>query len=226
MTFSGERVLLRLTATLVSVAALLLAVACTSPATSVPPAPTAAIVDPTAVPVTPTPVPPPPTAVPTAIVEPTPVPAPPTPGADPDTAVSHPNPGPASDGNMDDTVASSDPVPPSESPRPVPADMDQVPAPIESVEIHIAESYPPQYFAEVVSGLPNACVEFHSYEESRSGNEIRIAVYNLRPKPSQQIACAEIFQTHRVNIPLGTDFQSGETYTLKVNETTETFTAQ
>ena len=155
-----------------------------------------------------------------------PAPAPPTP-----TPVIDPTPIPVTstlmpDGDADDTVDSSGPGPMPEPTRPVPADMNKVMAPIESVEIHIAESYPPQYFVEVVSGLPNACAEFHSYEESRSGNDILVAIYNLEPKPSQQIACAEIYQTHRVNIPLGTDFQSGETYTVKVNETTETFVAQ
>ena len=161
---------------------------------------------------------------PTALIDPTPVPVTPTPAAD--AAVANPNPGPTPATDADDTVSSSDPVPTPEPPRPVPADMDKVVAPIESVEIHIAESFPPQYFVEVVSGLPNGCVEFHSYEESRSGNDILVAVYNLEPKPSQQIACAEIYRTHRFSIPLGTDFQSSETYTVKVNETTEAFVAE
>ena len=126
----------------------------------------------------------------------------------------------------DKTVSSSDPSPTPEPTRIVPADMVKVPAPIESVEIIIAESYPPQYFVHVVSGLPNGCVEFYGYEESRSGNAVTITVTNLEPAPSEPVACAAIYLTHETSVPLGTDFRPGETYTVKVNEAVETFVAQ
>ena len=133
---------------------------------------------------------------------------------------------PPAGGDKDDAVSSDDPLPTPEPTREVPDDMVQVPAPIDSVDIHVAESWPPQYFVEVVSGLPNACAEFHGYEESRSENSIVITVTNLAPAPSQQVACAEIYRTHRTSIPLGSDFRSGETYTVQVNDTTNTFVAQ
>ena len=127
---------------------------------------------------------------------------------------------------QDKTVSGSDPSPTPEPTSIVPSDMVEVPAPIESVEIIIAESYPPQYFVHVVSGLPNGCVEFYGYEESRSGNAVTITVTNLEPAPSEPIACAAIYLTHETSVPLGTDFQPGETYTVKVNEAVETFVAQ
>ena len=147
--------------------------------------------------------------------------------ADPNETVSSANPNETvSSTDADETVSSADPVPTPEPPRETPPDMEEVPAPLESVEIHIAESWPPQYFVEVISGLPNGCAEFNGYEESRAGNTIVISVNNLMPAPSQQVACTEEYRTHRISIPLGEDFQSGETYTVQVNDVSETFVAQ
>ena len=110
--------------------------------------------------------------------------------------------------------------------RPIPAGMVKVLAPIESVAINVAESYPPQYFVHVVSGLPSGCVEFYGYEETRSGNTITITVFNLEPAPSEMIACAAIYLTHEFGVPLGTDFEPGETYTVTVNDVVKTFVAE
>ena len=137
-----------------------------------------------------------------------------------------PEPTTATATDNDKTVSSSDPQPTPEPTRVVPADMVKVPAPIESVDIIVAESFPPQYFVHVVSGLPNGCVEFYGYEESRSGNAITITVTNLEPAPSEPVACTAIYLTHEFSVPLGTDFQPGETYTVKVNDVIETFVAQ
>ena len=101
----------------------------------------------------------------------------------------------------------------------------QVPAPIESVEVLIMESFPPQYSVVVVSGLPNACVSFAGYRLERSGDVIRIEMINWRPA-DPEIACAEIYRTVETTIRLGTDFESGKTYTVVVNDVTETFVAQ
>jgi uncharacterized membrane protein YagU involved in acid resistance len=67
-------------------------------------------------------------------------------------------------------------------------------APIDEVEINIAESFPPQYFLRVVSGLPNSCAEFDSYTESRDGDTIQVEVFNLVPA-DDSTACAEIYRT-------------------------------
>ena len=102
----------------------------------------------------------------------------------------------------------------------------EVMAPIYSVKINIAESFPPQYFVKVDSGLPAGCSEFYHQDESRSGNTVTITITNLSPAPVQQMPCAAVHGTHDFVIPLGTEFQSGETYTVHVNDTTETFEAQ
>ena len=96
-------------------------------------------------------------------------------------------------------------------------------APINSVEITIAESFPPQYFVGVTSGLPNGCVEFDRYEVTRDGDTIRIAVINLEPVG---MACTDEYGTVEHNIPLGSEFEPGRTDTVLFNDVTETFTAQ
>lgn len=156
------------------------------------------------------------TPIPTATATPTATPPP--------IATSVPS--PTATMNPDDTVTSADPQPDPEPTRTVPADMIKTLAVIESVSIRVAESYPPQYFVDVAVGLPNACVEFYGYEEDRDGTTITVTVYNLEPSPSSQVACAEVYTTHEFVVALGTDFQSGETYTLNVNQTVTTFVAQ
>ena len=155
------------------------------------------------------------TSEPSVTSEPT---AAPPPTARPDDAVSN---------AAGDTVSSSDPTRPPEPTAVVPEGMAKVAAPIESVEIIVAESFPPQYFVHVVSGLPNGCVEFYGYEETRDGNAITITVANLEPAPTNNtLACAAIYLTHETSVALGTDFESGETYTVKVNDIVETIVAQ
>ena len=127
----------------------------------------------------------------------------------------------------DDTVSSADPTMPPEPTPIISEGMVKVPAPIESVDIAVAESHPPQYFAHIVSGLPNGCVEFYGYEETRSGDTINITVTNLEPGPSSPaMACAAIYLTQETSVALGKDFESGKEYTVKVNEFVESFVAQ
>lgn len=102
--------------------------------------------------------------------------------------------------------------------------MVEVAAPIEAVVINIAESFPPQYFVGVTSGLPNACHEYGDYAVDVDGETVRITVTNL--KPAEAIACAEIYRTVETNIALGSEFKGGTTYTVNVNGVTETFVGQ
>ncbi len=95
-------------------------------------------------------------------------------------------------------------------------DLVQVTAPIESVEVLIMESFPLQYSVIVVSGLPNACVSYGGYRLERDGNTIRVEMVNWKPS-DLQIACAEIYRTVETMIPLGSEFESGKTYTVDVN---------
>ena len=96
----------------------------------------------------------------------------------------------------------------------------QVPAPIESVDLIIMESFPPQYSLEVVSGLPNSCVSYGGYTMTRDGDTIRVEVTNLEPANLSAMLCAEIYRTVQTVIPLGSDFEPDTSYTVDVNGTT------
>jgi hypothetical protein len=87
----------------------------------------------------------------------------------------------------------------------------------------VAESFPPQYFLLVESGLPNACIKFDRYEVTRDGDTIEVAIIN---RERADIECVEEYETVENNIPLGNDFESGTTYTVLVNNVTETFVTQ
>jgi hypothetical protein len=105
-------------------------------------------------------------------------------------------------------------------------DLVSAPAPIERVEINVAESFPPQYFVDIVSGLPNGCARFDSIETNRSGDTIRIVVLNRVPGPGSIVACTMIYGTVQHHVALSTDFEPGRTYTVVVNDVLETFQAQ
>ena len=100
-----------------------------------------------------------------------------------------------------------------------------VPAPIESVEVLVLESFPPQYNLEVVSALRNGCVSFDGYRVSRNGTTFHVEIMNREPT-DPKVMCAQVYSTVSTFIALGSDFEAGETYTVAVNDVTETFVAQ
>ena len=110
-------------------------------------------------------------------------------------------------------------------PRTYDAALVQVPAPIESVELLILETFPVRYNLEVVSGLPDACFTFAGYRTTRDGDVIRAEVVNWKPADSG-VACAAVYTTVKTTISLGSDFDPGRTYIADVNGTVLTFQAQ
>ena len=100
-------------------------------------------------------------------------------------------------------------------------------APIESVDILVMESFPPQYSVHIVSGLPSGCAQFLGAEVvERTGTTIRIEVLNRMPSPNAEIACTMIYGMHEANVMLGSDFEPRVTYTVDVNGELTEFTAQ
>ncbi len=99
-------------------------------------------------------------------------------------------------------------------------------APIDQVDINIAESFPPQYFVHVLAGLPSGCAEQYTNSFTRDGNMINVEVLNSYPDGNP--ICTAIYGQYEVNIALGSDFVSGQTYQVIVNdgEGTTEFTAQ
>jgi len=94
------------------------------------------------------------------------------------------------------------------------------PAPIHEVRVAIAESYPPQVMVYIQGGLSDGCTIFHELKTERSGNTVNIAVTTRRPKNAM---CTQVYGYFEQNVNLGSDFVSGKTYTIKVNDKTTSF---
>ncbi len=107
----------------------------------------------------------------------------------------------------------------------VPSDRVIVDAPIDGIEIAVLESFPPQYLVQIKSGLPSGCAEYESAGlVGRDGNTIRIRVTNTMP--ADDPPCDMSYRTHESAVNIGSDFTSGVTYTVAVNDKTKDFTAQ
>ena len=115
-------------------------------------------------------------------------------------------------------------------PRPGLAEPVTEESPVESAEIMILESWPPQYQVVVVSGLPrgSGCSQFNGYEvRRREPNEIEIVITHHRVGDNQPVACTADYPIVETIVPLGSDFESGEKYVVRVNWDIEVpFTAQ
>ncbi len=96
-------------------------------------------------------------------------------------------------------------------------------APIHEVDISIAESFPPQVFVHIKGGLSDGCTTFHELKTEQAGNTINIEVTTQRPKDA---VCTAVYSYFEKNVSLGSDFTSGETYTVKVNDYSTSFTMQ
>ncbi len=101
----------------------------------------------------------------------------------------------------------------------------EVRAPIVHVELRVAESHPPQYFADVTSALPDGCARFARFEVRREQATVFVDLFNTRPA-SDAVACTMIYGEKQTAVGLGGDFTAGTTYTLDVNGTRQTFVAR
>ena len=102
----------------------------------------------------------------------------------------------------------------------------RVPAPIVDARIRIAESWPPQYFVDIVAGQPDGCHAFGDHGVERAADRITITVWNTVPEDLAVRACTAIYGETRTVVPLGSDFASGTVYTVQINALTLTFVAQ
>jgi len=93
-------------------------------------------------------------------------------------------------------------------------------APIHEVQISVAETFPEQIFVHITGGLADSCTSFHDLNTERSGNTIEIEVTTERPRDA---VCAQVYSYFEENINLGSDFTSGQTYTVDVNGFIKTF---
>ena len=101
----------------------------------------------------------------------------------------------------------------------------EVRAQVVRVSMRVAESFPPQYFADVTSALPNGCSQFARTDVRREGSTIFVDVFNTEPA-RDDVACTMVYGEKETALALGTDFVSGATYAVDANGRREMFVAQ
>jgi hypothetical protein len=70
------------------------------------------------------------------------------------------------------------------------------------------------YEADITAALPNGCHTPDSHQIQRIGNTIEITVWNsVAPSP-----CTYIYSEYQLNVNLGSNFVSGQTYKVVVND--------
>lgn len=95
------------------------------------------------------------------------------------------------------------------------------PAPINEMDVRFGESFPVQVFLYVKGGLADGCTKLHAIEiKSRSNNIVKVEATVERPKDA---VCPAIYTFFERNLNLGSDFRSGETYTVTVNDKSRSF---
>ena len=102
-------------------------------------------------------------------------------------------------------------------------------SPIESVEVVILESAPPQYQLRVVSGMSkgSSYSHFNGYEiRRRESSRIDVAITHHQVA-DPFVTCTAHYPVVETIVPLGSDFEPGMEYTVSVNsETTRSFGAR
>ena len=99
-----------------------------------------------------------------------------------------------------------------------------VPAPIDALDVRILESNPPQYVLAVRAGLPSGCAEQNRHDVARVGDAITVTVLNWIP--TGNVACTAIYGSYELSINLGSDFRTGTTYAVSVNDKKTAFVAR
>jgi len=89
---------------------------------------------------------------------------------------------------------------------------------VQTVDVLIAESSPPQGSAHVSAIIPDSCTKAREPEISRDGSTITVTIIGERP---EGVACAQVISSYDKSIPLGT-LDPGR-YTLHVNNVTKDF---
>lgn len=97
-------------------------------------------------------------------------------------------------------------------------------SPIESAEVVMTNSVPPQYMLRVVSGLPrgSSCTQFNGYEIRRSESEEIEVTITHHEVADPMASCADDYPVVETHIPLGADFEPVKEYTVRVNSETVT----
>ncbi|HEY5906884.1 MAG TPA: hypothetical protein VIZ31_02515 [Vicinamibacteria bacterium] len=93
---------------------------------------------------------------------------------------------------------------------------------IESVDVRVLESSPPQAVAHVRGWLGDGCSEFHSLDQSRSGSTITLTIRKQRPRDA---VCTAIAKLYEEDVRLQGQYPPGP-YLLRVNGFEKPFTTE
>ncbi|MFA5761852.1 MAG: hypothetical protein WCX07_05340 [Dehalococcoidales bacterium] len=96
-------------------------------------------------------------------------------------------------------------------------------APIHEVDVQFMESDPVQVGVQIKGGLRDGCTTFHNATVTRDGNNVNIEVTTQRPRDAM---CNQVYTFFEEYLNIGSDFESGVTYTINVNDYTTTFVMQ
>lgn len=95
------------------------------------------------------------------------------------------------------------------------------PVQVTGVDVRIAESFPPQGFAEVTGVLGDGCTEALEPTVQRDGDTITVTILSQRPRDA---ICTMIAKEYRETVPLGS-LEPGRQYTLRVSDYATVFSA-
>jgi hypothetical protein len=112
----------------------------------------------------------------------------------------------------------AEPTQPTEEPLPTPeGETVKVPHVITDVEVLILESNPPQLQLQITGHQTDGCEYPVEVEQRREGNEIFVDIYRNVPIAA---TCIQLIVDYSATISLEGEFNSGENYTIFVNDFT------
>ncbi len=85
---------------------------------------------------------------------------------------------------------------------------------VTGVEVLVAESYPPQYFAVVSGQLPDGCTEINGSTQTTQARSIKITLTTTRPDDTM---CTTAVQPFEETISIKVDGLSAGQYAVEVN---------
>ena len=106
--------------------------------------------------------------------------------------------------------------------NPARGDLDIQPILVESVDVAVLESSPPQAAARVKGVVGDGCSELYSSDQVRSGSTVTVTILRSRPKDA---ICTQIARLYDETIRLTGTYPPGR-YVVRVNGVEKAFTTQ
>lgn len=96
-------------------------------------------------------------------------------------------------------------------------------APIDAVAVnHIDTPAGTLYVVDVAAGLPSGCAQKGTHTVARRAEVITVTVLNSMP--AGEPMCTMVYGSYELRVELGTGFDRGKTFTVRVNDKATSFT--